>query len=179
MLKSQWPLVVRLAGSSDAGLDGGNPAEQRGAADWEQCPLLRRSRCSQRLTPSVRPCGRKTNPQDTEGGTPRSPPGPSKPGEPPRQEHPKPGEPPSQEHPKTGASQARSIPRQPTSKTGCTGRPLPHRAGLARRPWGPGGPGRGRLPSRGLTNACRRRATAGIFWQAWGCPLWPAPEARR
>ena len=31
-----------------------NLAEQSRGADWEQRPLLRRSRCSQQLTPSVR-----------------------------------------------------------------------------------------------------------------------------
>ena len=114
--------------------------QQRRAGDGCQRPLVPRSRCPPRLTPSVRPCGRKTNPQDTGGGTLRSQPGPSKTVEPPRQTIPR------QEHLKTENIQDREDPRQPAQE------------GLCRtaRGWRGGGGGRGgsgrvRSPRRGLT----------------------------
>ena len=37
----------------------------------------------------------------------------------------------------------------------------------------------GRVLVRGLTRRWRRRATAHIVWQAWGCTMWPAPQLGR
>ena len=42
-----------------------------------------------------------------------------------------------------------------------------------------GGAGPGRVVVGGLTNACKRRATAYACGQVWVCTVWPAPEAQR
>ena len=62
------------------------------------------------------------------------------------------------------------------------GRPLsptpdPASPALGHRAWG--GTGQGRCPVWGLTWRWRRRATADVFWQAWGCTVWPAPQLGR
>ena len=79
----------------------------------------------------------------------------------------------------SGQRRTRQTPETVSDRPSRTARPPPCPGSPARGPRAWVGTGPGRVAVRGLTNACKRRATAYAFGQTGVCTVWPAPEAWR